>query len=345
LEAWIARATAAGAVAFDTETTSLDPMKAQLVGFSLAVTSNQACYVPVGHKAPGTQGGLALAAPPPQIALETAMKLMKPLLEDPGVLKIGHNIKYDSEIMARLGIAIAPHDDTMLISYVLEGGAHGHGMDELADMHLGHKTIHYEDVAGSGKSQVTFDYVALDKARDYAAEDADVTLRLHHALRPQLLAERLVTVYETIERPLVPVVAAMEMAGVKVDRDELKRLSRDFAERLDELEKQIHKLAGREFNIGSPKQLGEVLFDEMGLGGGRKGKTGAYATGADVLETLAAQGHDLPARVLDWRQLAKLKSTYADALIEQINPDTGRVHTSFALAATSTGRLSSNDPN
>jgi len=321
-------------------------MKAQLVGFSLAVTPSQACYVPVGHKAPGTQGGLALAAPPPQMALAQALQRLKPLLEDPGVLKIGHNIKYDSEIMARLGIAIAPHDDTMLISYVLEGGAHGHGMDELADMHLGHKTIHYEDVAGAGKSQVTFDYVTLDKARDYAAEDADVTLRLHHALKPQLLAERLVTVYETIDRPLVPVVAAMEMAGVKVDRDELKRLSRDFAERLVELEKQIHKLAGREFNIGSPKQLGEVLFDEMGLSGGQKsGKTGAYATGADVLETLAAQGHDLPARVLDWRQLAKLKSTYADALVEQINPETGRVHTSFALAATSTGRLSSTDPN
>jgi len=345
LEAWIARATAAGVVAFDTETTSLDPMKAQLAGFSLAVAPNQACYVPVGHKAPGTQGGLALAAPPPQMALAQALERLKPLLEDPGVLKIGHNIKYDSEIMARLGIAIAPHDDTMLISYVLEGGAHGHGMDELSELHLGHKTIHYEEVAGTGKSQVTFDYVALDKARDYAAEDADVTLRLHHALKPQLLAERLVTVYQTIDRPLVPVVAAMEMAGIKVDRDELKRLSRDFAERLVELEKQIHKLAGREFNIGSPKQLGEVLFDEMSLAGGQKSKTGAYATGADVLETLAAQGHDLPARVLDWRQLAKLKSTYADALVEQINPETGRLHTSFALAATSTGRLSSTDPN
>jgi len=346
LEAWIAAARSAGTVAFDTETTSLDPMKARLVGFSLAVAPGRACYVPVGHKAPGTQGGLALAEAPPQIALDAALKAMKPLLEDPGVLKIGHNIKYDSEIMARLGITIAPVDDTMLISYVLEGGAHGHGMDELSELHLGHKTIHYGDVAGTGKAQVTFDYVPLDQARDYAAEDADVTLRLHHVLKPRLLDEHLVTVYETIERPLVPVIAAMEMAGVKLDRAQLKDLSREFGQRLAELETQIHKLAGREFNIGSPKQLGEVLFDEMGLAGGQKsGKTGAYATGADVLETLAAQGHDLPVRVLDWRQLSKLKSTYADALVEQIDPTTGRIHTSFAMAVASTGRLSSTDPN
>jgi len=345
LDSWIARATEAGAVAFDTETTSLDPMKATLCGFSLAVTPGQACYVPVAHRAPGSHGSLTFGDPPPQIPLEEALRRLKPLLENPGVLKVGHNIKYDVEIMGRLGIAVAPYDDTMLISYVLEGGAHGHGMDELSELHLNHKTIHYEDVCGTGKSQITFDCAPLDKARDYAAEDADVTLRLHHALKPQLLAERLVTVYETIDRPLVPVVAAMEMAGIKVDRDELKRLSGDFAQRLAELEKQIHKLAGHPFNIGSPKQLGEVLFDEMGLAGGQKSKTGAYATGADVLETLAAQGHDLPARVLDWRQLSKLKSTYADALIEQVNPETGRVHTSFALAATSTGRLSSNDPN
>jgi DNA polymerase-1 len=248
--------------------------------------------------------------------------------------------------MQRHGISVAPIDDSMIVSYVLEGGAHGHGMDELSEMHLNHKTIRYDDVCGSGKSRVTFDCVPLDKARDYAAEDADVTLRLHHALKPRLREERLLTVYETIDRPLIPVVAAMEMAGIKVDREELHRLSRDFAGRLADLEQQIYKLAGHSFNIGSPKQLGELLFDEMSLPGGQKsGKTGAYATGADVLETLAAQGHDLPARVLDWRQLAKLKSTYADALIDQINPETGRVHTSFALAATSTGRLSSNDPN
>jgi DNA polymerase-1 len=301
--------------------------------------------VPVAHRAPGSHGSLSFADAPPQVPLDDALRRLKPLLEDPGILKVGHNVKYDIEVMGRLGITVAPFDDSMLISYVLEGGAHGHGMDELAEIHLNHKTIRYEDVCGSGKSQVPFDLAPLEQARDYAAEDADVTLRLRQALKPLVLAERLLTVYETIDRPLVPVVAAMEMAGIKVDRGELRRLSRDFAERLAELEKQIHKLAGHPFNIGSPKQLGEVLFDEMGLAGGQKSKTGAYATGADVLETLSAQGHDLPARVLDWRQLSKLKSTYADALVEQINPETGRLHTSFALAATSTGRLSSNDPN
>ncbi len=353
LETWIAAARAAGQVAFDTETTSLDPTRAELVGFSLAVEPGRACYVPVGHKTPKTQGALDLAGDgddesgdtPTQIPIGAALALLKPLLEDESVLKIGQNIKYDMVVMAGLGLAIAPVDDTMLISYVLEGGAHGHGMDELAELHLGHTTIKYGDVTGSGKAKVTFDLVPLDKARDYAAEDADVTLKLLHVLKPRLVEEHLVTVYETIERPLIPVVAEMELAGVKVDAQELTRLSADFAERLVELEQRIHRLAGREFNVGSPKQLGEILFDEMSLGGGKKGKTGAYATGADVLEELAAQGHDLPARVLDWRQLSKLKSTYTDALLTQINPATGRVHTSFALAATSTGRLSSTDPN
>jgi DNA polymerase-1 len=345
LDIWVARAMEAGVVGFDTEATSFEAMRASLCGFSLSVGPSQACYVPVGHRAPGSQGALTFADPPPQIPLQQALQRLKPLLEDPGVLKVGHNIKYDCQVMQRFGIAVAPIDDSMIISYVLEGGAHGHGMDELAEMHLNHKTIRYDDVTGTGKSRVTFDCVPLEQARDYSAEDADVTLRLHHALRPRLREERLLTVYETIDRPLIPVVAAMEMAGVKIDRDELRRLSRDFAGRLAQLEQQIYKLAGHEFNIGSPKQLGDLLFDKMGLPGGQKSKTGAYVTGADVLETLAAQGHDLPARVLDWRQLAKLKSTYADALIEQINPETGRVHTSFALAATSTGRLSSNDPN
>jgi DNA polymerase-1 len=339
LDAWIAGARAAGFVAFDTETTSLDTMRAELVGFSLAVEPGEGCYVPVGHRAPG--GDLVAD----QIPLAEALKRLKPLLEDDSVLKIGQNVKYDMEVMARLGLQLRGYDDTMLISYVLEGGAHGHGMDELALLHLDHKTIAYSDVTGSGKGQVTFDRVPLDKARDYAAEDAEVTLRLHRALKPRLVAERLLTVYETVDRPLVPAVAEMEMAGIKVDAKELKRLSADFARRLAELETEIHKLAKRAFNIGSPKQLGEVLFDSLGLGAGKKGKTGAYATGADVLEELAAQGHALPARVLDWRQLSKLKSTYTDALVEEINPKTGRVHTSFALAATSTGRLSSTDPN
>ncbi len=345
LDRWIAEARLAGSLAFDTETTSLDPMQAELVGFSLAIKPGKACYVPLGHRAAGGDLLTESAPPPRQIARAEALARIKPLLEDDSVLKICQNVKYDIQVMARLGITIAGHDDTMMISYVLEGGAHGHGMDELAERHLGQKTISYGEVTGSGKAKITFDRVALDKARDYAAEDADVTLKLYAALKPRLAAEKLLTVYETIERPLIPVVARMEMAGIKVDANELRRLSADFGRRLADLEREIHKLAGHEFNIGSPLQLGKVLFDSLGLGGGKKGKTGAYATGADVLEELAAQGHELPARVMDWRQLSKLKSTYADSLVEQINPETGRVHTSFAMAATSTGRLSSNDPN
>jgi DNA polymerase I len=348
LDAWIAAAEAKGVVAMDTETTSLNPAHAELVGISLALEPGEACYIPLAHRANGA-GELALAAPAPQAAprqipLEAALERLRPLFEDEGVLKIGQNIKYDVEVLAGYGIAAAPVDDTMLISFVLEGGLHGHGLDELAALHFGHNTIKYKDVAGSGKGHIGFAAVPLDKARDYAAEDADITLRLHRLLKPRLLAERRLAFYETIERPLVRVVSEMERAGIRVDRAELNRLSQDFAERLAELEQQIFKLAGHPFNIGSPKQLGEVLFDELGLAGGRKNKTGAYGTDAAVLEQLALT-HDLPARVLDWRQLAKLKSTYADALVEEINPKTGRVHTSFSLAGAITGRLSSTDPN
>ena len=353
LREWIAEAEEQGAVAVDTETTGLDAMRAALVGVSLSSVAGKACYVPLTHRAQAPDGELALEAAPPtndglleeQIPLDEALAALKPLLEDPAVLKIGQNIKYDALIFARHGIAVAPVDDTMLLSYVCEGGLHGHGMDELAELHLGHKTIKFKEVAGSGKSQVTFDRVPLDKALDYAAEDADVTLRLHQVLKPLLVERHMATVYETIERPLVPVLTEMERHGIKADRERLRRLSNDFAQRIAELEQQIHGLAGRPFTIGSPKQLGEILFDEMSLPGGKKGKTGAYATGADVLEGLAAQGHDLPARVLDWRQLAKLKSTYSDALQEQIDPETGRIHTSYSQAVASTGRLSSNDPN
>ncbi len=357
LEAWIARALEAGALAVDTETTSLDAVRAELVGVSLAIEPGEAAYVPLAHVKPGANAGegeLALAGKAERVAgqldRDAAIAALKPLLEDPSVLKIGHNIKYDSCVLANYGVAVAPVDDTMLISYVLEGGLHGHGMDELATLHLGHRTITYDEVTGTGKARLSFAEVALEKARDYAAEDAEVTLRLHRALKPRLLAEKLVAVYERIERPLVPIVAAMERAGVKVDRDELRRLSNDFALRLQEYEKKIHAAAGRNFNVGSPAQLGAILCDELGLqlpdgSSPAKTKTGAYATGADVLEDLAASGHALPQLVLDWRQLAKLKSTYADALVEQINPETGRVHTSFAMAATSTGRLSSSDPN
>jgi DNA polymerase-1 len=339
LAGWIERARRAGQVSVDTETTALDPMRAELVGLSLAVEPGEGCYVPVAHV---DDGGVPLAG---QLGRERVLDLMRPLLADAAVLKIGHNIKYDAQVLARYGVAITPIDDTMLISYVLGGGLHGHGMDELAERHLGLKTITYAEVTGTGKAQRRFDAVALDQARDYAAEDADVTLRLHRLLKPRLVAERLVSVYETLERPLVPVLQQMERAGVLVDREALARLSADFARRLAELEAEIHGLAGLAFNIGSPKQLGEVLFDKMGFPGGRKTKQGAYATGAEVLEQLALDGQPLPARVLDWRQLAKLKSTYADALVGQINPDTGRVHTVYQQAVASTGRLSSADPN
>jgi DNA polymerase-1 len=346
LERWIAAARKAGAVAFDTETTSLQAVEAKLVGMSLGIAPGQACYIPVGHV--GAQGDLlgGKTEAPKQIPLKDALALMKPLLEDPSILKIGQNLKYDMAVLAKYGITVAPIDDTMLISYVLEGGLHGHGMDELSELHLGHSTIKFSDVTGSGKSQIGFDQVPLDKALAYAAEDADVTLQLHRALKPRLIAEHLLTVYETIERPLIQVVADMELAGVKIDSTELQRLSADFAKRIGEFEREIHQIVGHEFNVGSPKQLGEVLFDELKLPGGKKGKTGAYATGADVLDELAeTSGHPLPQKVLDWRQLSKLKSTYTDALQNSINPETGRVHTSFALAHTSTGRLASTDPN
>ncbi|MGE4219318.1 MAG: DNA polymerase I, partial [Alphaproteobacteria bacterium] len=279
------------------------------------------------------------------IALADALDRLQPLLEDPSVLKIGQNAKYDATVLSRYGIAMAPIDDTMLLSFVLDGGRHGHGMDELAELHLNHTTVKYKDVVGSGRAQVTFDHVPLDRACAYAAEDADVTLRLHRLFKPRLLAEHRVTLYETVERPLIPILTAMERAGILVDPATLRGLSRDFTQRMAGLEDEIRTLAGQDFNIGSPKQLGEILFDKLGLPGGKKTKTGAYGTDSDVLEGLAAQGHDLPARVLDWRQLAKLKSTYADALVEQINPQTGRVHTCYAMTGAQTGRLSSTDPN
>ena len=346
LQRWADAAMEQGYIAFDTETNSLHVIAVDLVGISLALSPGRACYIPLGHG--GASGDLlgGRVERPKQIELKKALAILKPMLEHPSVLKIGQNLKFDICVMAKYGVTVAPIDDTMLISYVLEGGLHGHGMDELSELHLGHKPIAFSDVAGSGKGQVTFDQVPLDKARDYSAEDADVTLRLHHVLKPRLIAERLTTVYETIERPLIPVIAEMERAGIKVDSKALDGLSRDFAKRIGELEREIHDVVGYEFNVGSPKQLGEVLFDKLKLGEGKKGKTGAYATGADVLEELAAgSGHPLPQKVLDWRQLSKLKSTYTDSLQNEINPITGRVHTSYALAVASTGRLSSNDPN
>jgi len=345
LDAWIAEADAAGLIGLDTETTSLDPMSGRLVGISLATAPGRACYIPLTHGQP-EDGALALDDPAPeQIPLKEAIARLKPLLEDPGTLKVLQNAKYDLVVLKRAGIDVAPIDDTMLISYALDTGLHGHGMDALSQRFLEHTPIPFKEVAGTGKSQITFDLVPLDKATRYAAEDADVTLRLYHALKPRLAGEHMMTVYETLERPMVGVLAQMEMAGIKLDPAILKRMSSDFAQKLAGLEAEIHELAGEEFNIGSPKQLGEILFDKMGIEGGKKTKTGAWGTGADVLETLAAQGHDLPIKVLEWRQLSKLKSTYTDALPDFINEDTGRVHTSYSLASTTTGRLSSSDPN
>ncbi len=348
LDRWVEAAYQAGVLAIDTETNSLNAHRADLVGISLATEAGKACYIPIAHRGEPA-GELALDGDGetiPNLPLEDAVAALKDLLLDPAVLKIGQNIKYDMEVLARRGLRIAPADDTMVLSYVLDGGQHGHGMDELADLFLAHKTIKYSEVAGKGKDAITFDRVPLDKALDYAAEDADVTLRLWQKLKPRLAQEHMVSIYEEFDKPLVPVLADMEAVGMLVDSDRLKALSIDFAERLATLETEIHELAGRKFNVGSPKQLGEILYDEMSLSGGRKsGKTGAYATGADVLEDLAAQGHDLPARVLDWRQLSKLKSTYADALVGEINPETGRIHTSLAQTVVSTGRLSSSDPN
>ncbi len=344
LEDWIARIRDQGHVAFDTETTSLDEMRAELVGISLALAPGEAAYVPLGHRDGDGDlfGSDALAEG--QIGLEQALAALKPVFEDDAILKIGQNVKYDAKVLARHGIAVAPFDDTMLQSYALHAGLHGHGMDTLSEQFLGHIPIPIKELIGSGKSMKTFDRVPIADAARYAAEDADVTLRLWQTFRPRLHRARVTTVYETLERPLVPVLAAIERAGVLVDRETLARMSNAFAQKMAQLEDEIHELAGEKFNVGSPKQLGEILFDKMSLPGGTKGKTGAWSTPADVLEDLATE-HDLPARVLDWRQVAKLKSTYTDALRDHVHPETGRVHTSYVQTGANTGRLASTDPN
>ena len=342
LAVFIARAYRQGIVAVDTETTDLNCMRARLVGISLSVQAGEGVYIPVGH---GTDGLDLAGDQPKQLPLEDVIDALKPLLQDESVLKIGQNLKYDMLLLKRYGIELRPIDDTMLISYALEAGKRGHGLDEMAQRLLDKKLISFKDVAGSGKSQVTFDKVPIKQATDYAAEDADIALRLHAFLKPQLVPSRAVTVYETLERRMPEVLVQMEYNGVEVDRSVLSRLSGEFAQTMARLEDEIHDLAGHKFNLGSPKQLGEVLFEHMGLDGGKKGKTGAYATGADILEKLAADGHELPQKMLEWRQVAKLKNTYTDTLPGEINQETGRVHTSYSLASTTTGRLSSNDPN
>ena len=312
-----------------------------------AARPSQARRRGAGRARPSGDGGAKDAGDllPGQIPLKTAIAKLKPLLEDPSVLKVGQNIKYDMCVFASYGIELAPVDDTMLMSFVLDAGKHSHGMDELAKLYLGQDTIKFSDVAGSGAKQVSFDKVPIDKARDYAAEDADVTLRLWAQFKPRLAREHMVGVYETIERPLIPVLLGMEQAGIKVDAPQLRKLSSEFEKRMLELEQEIHKLAGRPFNVGSPKQLGEVLFDEQKLPGGRRNKTGSWATDANILEDLAAQGHALPVKILEQRQLAKLKGTYTDALVREIDAKTGRVHTSYQMTGAATGRLSSTDPN
>ncbi len=343
LEAWITRARAAGVVAFDTETDALSSANAGLCGVSLAVAPGEACYIPVGHcEAEGLS--LEAAADLDQVPLDEAISRLKPLLEDPAILKVAQNAKYDLAVLSRYGITVAPIEDTMLISYVLEAGLHGHGMDELSAKWLGHQPISFKQVAGSGKAQKSFKHIPLDPATCYAAEDADVTLRLYDLLRPRLARERLLTVYETLERGMPPVLAEMECHGIRVDPDRLRHLSHDFSVRMVELEARAQEIAGRPFNLGSPKQIGDLLFGELGLSGGKKTATGAWSTDVGVLEDLAAS-HDLPRVLLDWRQLSKLKGTYTDNLIAAISQRTGRVHTSFSLASTTTGRLSSSDPN
>tara|TARA_B110000438_G_scaffold260530_1_gene270643 strand:- start:4331 stop:7126 length:2796 start_codon:yes stop_codon:yes gene_type:complete len=345
LQKWIDSVYSRGYVAIDTETTGLNDMRADLVGISLCIEAGSAAYLPLRHRDGEVDDLFATdRLIEGQMDQTDALGMLKPMLEDPAIMKIGQNMKYDAKILARVGIKINPIDDTMLISYAQNGGLHNHGMNFLSERYLDHVPIPIKTLLGTGKSAITFDSVPIDEATRYAAEDADITLRLWQNLKPKLHLKKVTTVYETLERPLVPILVEMEMNGIKVDRDSLSRMSNGFAQKMAALEFEIHELAGRSFNLGSPKQLGEILFDEMSMPGGKKGKTGAYATGVDVLEELAME-HVLPGRVLDWRQLSKLKSTYTDALQEHIHPETGRVHTSYSIAGTSTGRLASTDPN
>ncbi|KTT75319.1 DNA polymerase I [Sphingomonas endophytica] len=344
LDRWITVARHQGWVAIDTETTAKDPMLADLVGVSLALHPNLACYIPLGHG-----GSDMFAERPPQLDCDVALAKLRPLLEDPGVLKIGHNLKYDMIVLGRLGVDVAPYDDTIVMSFDLDAGLHGHGMDELAATHLSHTCIAYKDVVGTGKKALGFHEVDLKAATRYAAEDADVTLRLWRRFTARLPREGATRVYQMVDRPLVAVIARMERRGIKIDREKLAQLSGDFSTQIAALEGVVHELAGGPFTIGSPKQLGDVLFERMGLKGGRKGKSGVYSTDVNELERLAADrgspGAEIATKVLEWRQLTKLKNTYTDALQEQINPATGRVHTSYSLTGAQTGRLSSTDPN
>ena len=347
LDHWLVGAREAGVLAFDVETDALDPMKAEIVGISLALKAGDAAYVPLTHRGEGAGGDLFGGAElvPGQIPIQDALARLKPVFEDPSILKIAHGAKTDWLVLARHGIETRPLADTMLLSYVLDAGRAEHGLDELSIAHLGHKPLQIGEIAGSGRSFIGFARAPIDRATEFSAEDADIAVRLWRVLAPRLAAEGMTAVYETLERPMIEVLARMERRGVAIDRGILSRLTGDFAQTMARLEHEIHELAGENFNLGSPKQLGDILFGKMGLPGGKKTATGAWSTSASVLDDLAEQGSQLAARILDWRQVAKLKSTYTDALPNYINPQTSRVHTSFALAATTTGRLSSSEPN
>ena len=333
LDDWIKEAEEVGELAIDTETTSVDPHQASLVGISLSSKVGKACYIPVGHKSKKN------------LDKKSVISKLKPLLEDPSIKKIGQNIKFDFIILYREGISISPMEDTMLMSYVLDAGKNRHNMDTLSELHLGHKTTTFKELVGSGKKEINFSDVELDKAKDYAAEDADITFRLYKKFIKNLKSEKMINIYEIFEKPMIEILAFMEMKGIKIDSNFLKSLSLKFEKKIEKLEKEIFKIAQKEFNIGSPKQLGDIIYNDLKIAGLKKTRKGGFATNASVLEDLAFKGHKFPQLVLDWRQVSKLKNTYSDALPEHVNPTTKRVHTSFLLAATTTGRLASSDPN
>jgi DNA polymerase-1 len=346
LNAWIARVHDVGHVAIDAKATSIDPMQAEMCGVALALGPNEACYIPLNHKQSGDGAGLfAAGLAPDQIKASDALEALRPLLESAGLLKIGFNIKFSAVMLAQHGITIRNHDDVQLMSYALDAGRNSHGLDALAESRLGHAVLSHGEVTGSGKNKLSFDQVAIDRATAYSAEDADVILRLWRVLKPRLVAERMTAVYETLERPLISVLGRMERRGISIDRQVLSRLSADFAQTAARVEAEIQEIAGEPVNVGSPKQIGDILFGKMALPGGSKTKTGAWSTSAQILDELAEQGHEFPKKILEWRQVSKLKSTYTDALPTYVHPQTHRVHTTYALAATTTGRLSSNEPN
>ena len=333
IDEWIKEAEETGELAVDTETNSLDPHQADLVGISLSSKVGRACYIPIGHKSSKC------------INKNDVIKKLKPLLEDPSVKKIGQNIKFDFIVLFKQGIEMTSMEDTMLMSYVLDAGKNRHNMDTLSEIHLGHKTISFKEIVGTGKKEINFSEVEIERAKDYAAEDADITFRLYKKFSKNLKLEKMINIYEIFEKPLIKILAFMEMEGVEVDNKFLKTLSSKFEKKIKNLEKEIFKISKKDFNIASPKQLGEIIYNDLKIAGLKKTKKGSFATSASVLEDLAFKGHKFPKLVLDWRQVSKLKNTYSDSLPEHINPNTKRVHTSFLLAATTTGRLASSDPN